>query len=145
MVLDTGQFHPSTSSLLATAGFDRVIRIWRRTGGAENYTVTQVCASQVLWSEYSLKNIHICNQWTKNVEDLQAIMIMIARTRNCHNPSPSPSPKTNSKVQVKSPSHQPHKLFSATRHPIELKIFTNLLSSERTFFCKRCQCKLLRT
>ena len=38
----TGQFHPNRSSVVATAGFDRVIRIWRREGG--KYGVVQVCS-----------------------------------------------------------------------------------------------------
>ena len=36
----TAQFHPATSSVVVTAGFDRVIRIWRKE--RESYTVTQV-------------------------------------------------------------------------------------------------------
>ena len=50
---------------------------------------------------------------------------------NCHNPSPSPSPNPKSKVErtwsdsillCHHHHHPPPKLFSATRHPIELKL-----------------------
>ena len=36
----TAQFHPNSSQLIATAGFDRVIRMWRKE--REQYIVTQV-------------------------------------------------------------------------------------------------------
>ena len=46
----TGQFHPATSSVVVTAGFDRVIRIWRRE--RDTYTVTQVLIGLNLFSGY---------------------------------------------------------------------------------------------
>ena len=36
----TAQFHPNSSQLIATAGFDRVIRMWRKE--RDQYIVTQV-------------------------------------------------------------------------------------------------------
>ena len=46
----TGQFHPATSSVVVTAGFDRVIRIWRRE--RDTYTVTQVLIGLNLFGGY---------------------------------------------------------------------------------------------
>ena len=43
----TAQFHPATSSVVVTAGFDRVIRIWRRE--RESYTVTQVMLGVIIY------------------------------------------------------------------------------------------------
>ena len=47
----TATFHPATHSLVVTAGFDRVLRLWRREGGS--YSMLQVghvqCSVFMLW------------------------------------------------------------------------------------------------
>ena len=51
---------------------------------------------------------------------------------NCHNPSPSPKSKVE---RTQRNSAHPHKLFSTTRHPIELK-FSQYIHLTKTYWLK---------
>jgi hypothetical protein len=51
------QFHPHAASVIATAGFDRVVRIWSEIDNSLDMTVVQVKKTQSAFETLSVSSI----------------------------------------------------------------------------------------